>query len=33
MVINALEVPQFVEQSDREPVIVGRFTTDRSFLA
>ena len=33
VVINALEVPQFVEQSDREPVIVGRFTTDRSFLA
>ena len=30
--INALEVPQFVEQSDREPVVVGRFTTDRSFL-
>ena len=33
VVINALEVPQFVEQSDREPVIVGRFTSDRSFLA
>ena len=33
VVINALEVPQFVEQSDREPVIVGRFTTDRSLLA
>ena len=33
VVINALEVPQFVEQSDREPVVVGRFTTDRSFLA
>ena len=33
VVINALEVPQFVEQSDREPVIVGRFTADRSFLA
>ena len=33
VVINALEVPQFVEQSDRDPVIVGRFTTDRSFLA
>ena len=32
VVINALEVPQFVEQSDREPVVVGRFTTDRSFL-
>ena len=33
VVINALEVPQFVEQSDREPVVVGRFTSDRSFLA
>ena len=33
VVINALEVPQFVDQSDREPVIVGRFTSDRSFLA
>ena len=32
VVINALEVPQFVEQSDREPVVIGRFTTDRSFL-
>ena len=33
VVINALEVPQFVDQSDREPVIVGRFTSDRSLLA
>lgn len=33
VVINSLEVPQFVEQSDREPVIVGRLHTDRSFLA
>ena len=33
VVINALEVPQFVEQSDREPVVVGRVTSDRSFLA
>lgn len=33
VVINALEVPQFVDQSDREPVIVGRLTSDRSFLA
>ena len=32
VVINVLEVPQFVEQSDREPVVVGRLTTDRSFL-
>ena len=33
VVINALEVPQFVEQSDREPVVIGRLHTDRSFLA
>ncbi len=33
VVVNALEVPQFVEQSDREPSIVGKFTTDRSILA
>ena len=33
VVINSLEVPQFVEQSDREPVVVGRLHTDRSFLA
>ena len=33
VVINALEVSQFVEQSEREPVIIGKFTTDRSFLA
>ena len=33
VVINALEVPQFVEQSDREPAIIGKFTTDRSILA
>ena len=32
VVINALDVPQFVEQSDREPVIVGKLTTDHSFL-
>ena len=33
VVINALAVPQFVEQSDREPVIIGQLSTDRSFLA
>ena len=33
VVVNALEVPQFVEQSDREPSIIGKFTTDRSVLA
>ena len=33
VVINALEVPQFVDQADREPVIVGQFTSDRSLLA
>ena len=33
VVINALEVPQFVEQADREPAIIGKYTTDRSVLA
>ena len=33
VVINALDVPQFVEQSDREPAIIGKYTTDRSILA
>ena len=33
VVVNALEVPQFVEQSDRDPSIIGKFTTDRSILA
>ncbi len=33
VVINALDVPQFVEQSDRDPAIIGKYTTDRSILA
>lgn len=33
VVINALDVPQFVEQTDREPAVIGKYTTDRSFLA
>ena len=33
VVINALEVPQYAEQSGLDPVIVGQFTVDRSFLA
>ncbi len=33
VVINALDVPQFAEQSDRDPAIVGKYTTDRSILA
>ena len=33
VVVNALEVPQFVEQSGREPVIVGKLNRDRSFIA
>ena len=33
VVINALEVPQFVEQSNREPVIIGKLSSDRSILA
>lgn len=32
VMIDALDVPQFVAQSEREPVIVGRYTADRSFL-
>ena len=33
VVINALEVPQFAEQSGLEPVVFGQFTADRSILA
>ena len=33
VLINSLDVPQFVEQSNREPAIVGKYTTDRSILA
>ena len=33
VLINSLDVPQFVEQSDRDPAIVGKYTTDRSILA
>ena len=33
VVINALEVPQFAEQSGLEPVIIGQFTADRSIVA
>ena len=33
VLVNALELPRFVEQSEREPVIVAKVTTDRSFLA
>ena len=33
VVINALDVGKFVEQSDRDPVIIGKLTTDRSILA
>lgn len=33
VVINALQVPQFAEQSGLEPIIVGQFTADRSILA
>jgi len=32
VVINAMDVPQFLEQSDREPVIVGKLGYDRSFI-
>jgi ABC-type nitrate/sulfonate/bicarbonate transport system substrate-binding protein len=33
VVISALDVPQFVEQTDREPAVIGKYTTDRSILA
>lgn len=33
VVINVLDVPKFVEQPERDPVIVGKYTTDRSILA
>ncbi|MCY4629888.1 MAG: PhnD/SsuA/transferrin family substrate-binding protein [bacterium] len=33
VVINALDAPKFVEQPGRTPVIIGKYTTDRSILA
>ncbi len=33
VVINALDVPKFVEQPGRDPVIIGKYTVDRSILA
>ncbi|MDE0652368.1 MAG: PhnD/SsuA/transferrin family substrate-binding protein [bacterium] len=33
VVINALDVPKFVEQPGRDPVIIGKYTIDRSILA
>ena len=30
--MNALDVPEFVQQSQRQPVIVAKIATDRSFL-
>lgn len=33
VVINALDVAEFVEQAGRDPVIIGKLTTDRSILA
>lgn len=33
VVINVLDVPKFVEQPERDPVIIGKYTTDRSILA
>lgn len=32
VVINALDVPRFVEQPERDPVIIGGYTVDRSIL-
>lgn len=33
VVINALDVPKFTEEPDRDPVVIGKYTTDRSILA
>ena len=33
VLINALDVPKFVEQPNREPVIIGKYARDRSILA
>ncbi len=33
VLINALDVPKFTEEPGREPVIIGKYTTDRSILA
>ena len=33
VVVNVLDVPRFVNQSNREPVVIGKHTTDRSILA
>ena len=33
VLINVLDVPKFVEQPERDPVIIGKYTTDRSILA
>ena len=33
VLINALDVPKFVDQPERDPVIIGKYTTDHSILA
>lgn len=33
VLINALDVPKFTEEPGRDPVIIGKYTTDRSILA
>ena len=33
VLINALDVPKFTEDRGRDPVIIGKYTTDRSILA
>ena len=33
VLINALDVPKFVEQPEKEPIIIGKYTTDRTILA
>lgn len=33
VLVNALDVPRFVDQTDRDPAIIAKYTTDRSILA
>lgn len=33
VLVNALDVPNFVEQPERELIIIGKYTTDRTVLA
>ncbi|MCY3924655.1 MAG: hypothetical protein OXG52_03960 [bacterium] len=33
VIINALDVPKFAQQPDRAPVVIGKYTSDRTILA